>query len=117
MELARRLGCGQAFCEGSPAKRCQSDRQRAEAKEACPGNKGKVWGPKCSNTNLLIVSDDQKQLEDRNGAIGMHKDKGGWQKWTMSPAGDGYVSTTPRAAPSGARGRRGTKHPRGIPGT
>ena len=65
-----------------------------DAWKACPGNKDKGWGPKCSNSNLLIVSETGKQLEDRNGKIGMHKDKGGWQKWTLSPAGDGKVFLT-----------------------
>ena len=60
----------------------------------CPGNAGKTFGPQCSNNNLLIVSEGGKQLEDRGGRINTHPDKGGWQKWALSPAGGGYVFIT-----------------------
>merc|ERR1712072_1686356 len=47
----------------------------------------------CTNT-YFITSHRGKQLEDRGGAVGVHDDEGGWQKWTLSDAGDNRVFTT-----------------------
>jgi hypothetical protein len=37
---------------------------------------------------MLITSHRGEQLEDRDGQVGLHADKGDWQKWTISDAGN-----------------------------
>jgi len=43
----------------------------------------------CPTSDTLFRSHFNKYLEDRNGNLGMHSDRGAWQKWTVSDAGGG----------------------------
>merc|ERR1719183_660991 len=40
-------------------------------------------------TRLLFTSHRGQHLEDRDGAVGLHDDTGGWQEWELQDAGNG----------------------------
>ena len=46
------------------------------------------------NEPVFITSHRNQQLEDRDGALGLHDDLGGWQQWTFRPCGDGRFFIT-----------------------
>ena len=45
----------------------------------------------CTDTGLVITSHSDKQLEARNGTVGMHGDRRGWQEWSLESAKDETV--------------------------
>ena len=48
----------------------------------------------CANEFWYITSHRNQQLEDREGAVGLHDDTGPWQEWLITDAGHGKYFIT-----------------------
>jgi len=58
------------------------------------GSKREVEKVQCTPGSVYVTSHRGAFLQDNNGWIGMSSNKGGWEKWELSDAGDGNVFVT-----------------------